>query len=67
VEEGALSQPTALERRKMPESDLQKQVRLGCQAQTTQADCVLRIPENKLKSVVQAALERQRAEEEEEW
>jgi 2Fe-2S ferredoxin len=63
VEEGRLGPPTALERRKLSEYDLNRGVRLACQAKTTDQDCTLRIPENKLKSVVQAALERQRAEE----
>ncbi len=63
VEEGELSPPSALERRKMPEKDLADGIRLSCQAKTTEKDCIVRIPDNKLKSVVQAALERQRAEE----
>jgi 2Fe-2S ferredoxin len=67
VEEGRLAPPTALERRKLREEDLQRGIRLACQAKTTEQDCTLRIPENKLKSVVQAALERQRAEEEDVW
>jgi 2Fe-2S ferredoxin len=65
VEQGELSPPTALERRKMPENDLACGIRLSCQARTTDRDCIVRLPENKLKSVVQAALERQR--EEEDW
>lgn len=65
LEQGELSPPSVLERRKMTESDLQNGVRLGCQAKVTDKDCTLRIPENKLKSVVEAALKRQRAEEEE--
>jgi 2Fe-2S ferredoxin len=65
VEQGELSPPTVLERRKMPEKDLANGIRLSCQAKTTEGDCVVRIPESKWKSVVQAALERQRAEEEE--
>jgi 2Fe-2S ferredoxin len=67
VEQGALSPPTPLERRKMPEKDLANGIRLACQAKTTQGDCVVRIPESKWKSVVQAALERQRAEEDDSW
>lgn len=66
LESGELSAPSALERRKMPEKDLVQGIRLGCQAKATQKDCVIRIPENRLKSVVQAALERQQREENEE-
>ncbi|MFY0543047.1 2Fe-2S iron-sulfur cluster-binding protein [Brevibacillus sp. H7] len=64
VEAGELTPPTALERRKMPEKDLNIGIRLACQAKTTNRDCIVRLPENKLKNVVQAALERQRMEEE---
>jgi len=67
IEQGEVSPPSELERRKMQEKDLDSQIRLGCQARLTEKDCVVRIPDNRLKSVVQAALERQRAEEEEEW
>ncbi|WNC17245.1 2Fe-2S iron-sulfur cluster-binding protein [Brevibacillus brevis] len=65
LESGELSPPSALEKRKMPERDLAEGVRLGCQAKATGKDCTVRIPENRLKSVVQAALERQRKENEE--
>lgn len=64
LEEGELSAPSALERRKMPEKDLADGIRLGCQAKATEKDCTLRIPESRLKSVVSAALERQRKEDE---
>jgi len=63
VEQGQLTPPTPLERRKMPESDLHSGVRLSCQAKTTDQDCVIRLPENKLRRIVQAALERQQADE----
>lgn len=62
LESGELTPPSALEKRKMPEKDLEKGIRLACQAKTTQTDCVVRIPESRLKSVVQEALERQRKE-----
>lgn len=65
LESGELSNPSALEVRKLPEQDLAKGIRLGCQAKATEKDCTIRIPENRLKSVVQAALERQRKENEE--
>lgn len=65
LESGELSAPSALEQRKMLEKDLAQGIRLGCQAKATQKDCVVRIPENRLKSVVQAALERQQREENE--
>ncbi|GED30864.1 hypothetical protein BCE02nite_20050 [Brevibacillus centrosporus] len=48
----------------MPEKDLAQGIRLGCQAKATDKDCTIRIPEGRLKSVVQAALERQREENE---
>lgn len=64
LEKGELSAPSALERRKMPENDWLTGIRLGCQAKATDKDCTVRIPENRLKSVVQAALERQRKERE---
>jgi 2Fe-2S ferredoxin len=67
VEQGELSPPTVLERRKMPEQELANGIRLACQAKTTNSDCIVRIPEQKWKSVVQAALERQRSEEEDSW
>ncbi|TGU87827.1 NADH:quinone oxidoreductase, partial [Mesorhizobium sp. M00.F.Ca.ET.186.01.1.1] len=38
---------------------------LACQAKATENDCTVRIPESRLKSVVAAALERQRLENEE--
>lgn len=60
LEQGELSAPTAMEARKLSSQDLESGVRLGCQAKTTQRDCTVRIPESKLKSVVQAALERAR-------
>ncbi|MFS0555531.1 2Fe-2S iron-sulfur cluster-binding protein [Brevibacillus sp. 179-C9.3 HS] len=64
VEDGLLCPPTVLEMRKLPEKDLEKGVRLACQAKMTEKDCTVRIPESKLKSVVAAALERQRNENE---
>ncbi|GED66657.1 hypothetical protein BRE01_03590 [Brevibacillus reuszeri] len=64
LENGELTSPTALELRKMPEQDLAKGIRLGCQAKVTQKDCTIRIPESRFKSVVQAALERERSENE---
>lgn len=64
LEEGELTPPTTLELRKMREVDLKQGIRLSCQAKTTARECTVRIPENKLKSVVEAVLERQRAEEE---
>jgi 2Fe-2S ferredoxin len=64
LESGELSPPSQLERRKMPEKDLAQGIRLGCQAKATDKDCTIRIPEGRLKSVVQAALERQREENE---
>ena len=65
VESGELVAPTALELRKIPEQDLRQGIRLACQAKTTHGDCTVRIPESRLKSVVAAALERQRMENEE--
>jgi ferredoxin, 2Fe-2S len=65
VENGLLCPPTVLEQRKLPEKDLERGIRLACQAKTTEKDCTVCIPENKLKSVVAAALERQRKENEE--
>ncbi|MGG1659638.1 2Fe-2S iron-sulfur cluster-binding protein [Brevibacillus sp. NRS-1366] len=65
IESGELTSPTALEVRKLPEQDIAKGIRLGCQAKATQKDCTVRIPESRLKSVVQAALEKQRKENEE--
>ncbi|USG63524.1 2Fe-2S iron-sulfur cluster-binding protein [Brevibacillus ruminantium] len=67
VESGEISQPSSLEKRKMPEADLKGGVRLACQAEATGKDCTIRIPESKWKSVVQAALERERIQNEEEW
>lgn len=67
VENGATSQPTALELRKLSEKDLSEGMRLACQTRTTDADCTIRIPEAKLKSIVAAALKRQQDEEENEW
>lgn len=67
VESGEVSAPSPLERRKMSESDLQNGVRLACQTKTTEGNCTIRIPESKFKSVVQAALERERRQNEEEW
>ncbi|MED1793853.1 MULTISPECIES: 2Fe-2S iron-sulfur cluster-binding protein [Brevibacillus] len=64
LESGELSPPSQLEHRKMPEKDLAQGIRLGCQAKATDKDCTIRIPEGRLKSVVQAALERQREENE---
>jgi len=65
LEQGELMEPTALELRKLSPQDLAQGIRLGCQAKATQKDCVIRIPENRLKSVIQAALQRQREEENE--
>ncbi|CAJ1002860.1 2Fe-2S iron-sulfur cluster-binding protein [Brevibacillus aydinogluensis] len=65
VESGRLSEPSPLERRKMPEDDIRKGIRLACQAKTTGQDCTVRIPESRWKSVVRAALESQRARQEE--
>ncbi len=59
VEEGALSAPSALELRKMPETDLASGIRLACQARIVDRDCVVRVAESKWKSVVAAALKRQ--------
>lgn len=67
VEAGAVSTPTALEQRKLSEADLACGMRLACQTQTTGADCTVRIPEAKLKSIVAAALKRQQDEEDNEW
>lgn len=64
LETGELSLPTALEVRKLAESDLEHGLRLGCQAKVTSKDCTVRIPESRLKSVVQAALLRQKEENE---
>ena len=64
LEQGELSPPTALEVRKLAENDLEQGIRLGCQAKVTQKDCTVRIPESRLKSVVQAALLRQQEENE---
>ncbi len=66
VEEGELAPPTALERRKLSEEALATGIRLACQAKTVDRDCVVRIPENKLKSVIAAALKRQAAEQDDE-
>ncbi|MBO8163019.1 MAG: 2Fe-2S iron-sulfur cluster binding domain-containing protein [Brevibacillus sp.] len=66
VEAGSVSEPSALERRKMMEADLRAGTRLACQTKLTGLDCTIRIPENKLRSVVAAALARQK-EEAEEW
>lgn len=65
VEKGHLSPPSALEVRKLPESDLQAGIRLSCQAHVTREDCTVRIPEPKLKSIVAAALKAQQEQEEE--
>ncbi|MEJ8544880.1 2Fe-2S iron-sulfur cluster-binding protein [Brevibacillus borstelensis] len=65
VVSGQVSEPSALEKRKMPEADLGNAIRLACQTKVTDKDCTVRIPESKWKSVVQAALEKQRLEEEE--
>jgi len=64
LEKGELTAPTELELRKLSAQDLAQGIRLGCQAKATQQDCIVRIPENRLKSVVQAALQRQREENE---
>jgi 2Fe-2S ferredoxin len=64
LEAGELSQPTVLERRKLREQDLAQGVRLACQAKVAEKDCVIRVPENKLKSVVAALLEREQKDEE---
>ncbi|WP_126427325.1 2Fe-2S iron-sulfur cluster-binding protein [Brevibacillus marinus] len=66
LEEGSVSAPTALERRKMREADLQAGLRLACQVRLTALDCTIRLPESKLKSVVQAALARQKEEQSDE-
>lgn len=66
LEQGELTAPTALEVQKLSSGDLERGVRLACQAKTTQRDCTLSIPESRLKSVVQAALERERRQKEEE-
>lgn len=66
LEQGELSAPTPMEARKLTAYELENGVRLGCQAKTTQRDCAVRIPESRLKSVVQAALERARRENAEE-
>jgi 2Fe-2S ferredoxin len=63
--EGELTAPTSGELQKLSSHDLASGVRLACQAKTTQHDCTLRIPESRLKSVVQAALERERRKKEE--
>lgn len=65
VEQGELSPPSALELRKLPETDLRTGIRLSCQAHVTAQDCVVRIPEPKLKSIVAAALKAQQEQEEE--
>ncbi|MFM1652728.1 2Fe-2S iron-sulfur cluster-binding protein [Brevibacillus sp. B_LB10_24] len=66
VEQGELSPPSPLELRKLTEADLAGGVRLSCQARATMGDCVVSIPVSKLKSVVAAALERQKYELEDE-
>jgi 2Fe-2S ferredoxin len=65
LEEGELTAPTDLERRKLSPHDLEANIRLACQARTTERNCTLRIPESRLKSVVQAALEKERRKKEE--
>lgn len=62
VEEGSVSAPTPLELRKMREADLSAGIRLACQVRLTGMDCTIRVPENKLKSVVEALLRRQKQE-----
>ena len=65
VEEGAVSVPSEFEARKVGEKDLALGWRLSCQAKVQNVDCVIKVPENRLKSVVAQALERQKREEEE--
>lgn len=65
VEQGELSPPSVLELRKLPEADLRSGIRLSCQANVTNQDCTVRVPEPKLKSIVEAALKAQKAQEEE--
>lgn len=67
VENGEVSPPSVLELRKMSEADLAKGLRLGCQTKTTESDCTISIPEQKLKSIVSAALKRQQEDEENDW
>jgi 2Fe-2S ferredoxin len=57
VEQGLVQKPTALEQRKLSEADLAAGIRLACQARVDRFDCTIRIPENKLKSVVAQALQ----------
>lgn len=59
-EQGELALPTKLEIRKLSENDLAAGIRLSCQAALTDQACVVRVPENKLKSVIEAMLERER-------
>ncbi|WP_139489180.1 2Fe-2S iron-sulfur cluster-binding protein [Brevibacillus dissolubilis] len=65
IERGSVTPVSEVEERKLSEKELAQGLRLACQTKVTNQDCVVRIPESRFKSVVQAALERQRQEEEE--
>ncbi|UFJ42796.1 2Fe-2S iron-sulfur cluster-binding protein [Brevibacillus humidisoli] len=65
IDQGTVSPPTILERRKMREADLNAGIRLACQTRLTDTDCTVRLHENKLKSVVAAALEREKQQQSE--
>lgn len=60
VLEGSVTSPTPLEARKVAESEISQGFRLACQTKVLDGHCVVRIPESRLKSVVAAALQRQR-------
>ncbi|WP_232696309.1 2Fe-2S iron-sulfur cluster-binding protein [Brevibacillus daliensis] len=59
IEAGAVGPPTDKEKRKLSAGDLKEGIRLSCQTIVTDEPCTVRIPEDRLKSVVQRALERQ--------
>ncbi|MED1788779.1 2Fe-2S iron-sulfur cluster-binding protein [Brevibacillus laterosporus] len=65
IEKGTVSSLSASEERKLSERDRARGIRLACQARVLEEDLIVRVPESRLKSVVEKALERQRLEEEE--
>jgi len=63
VKEGVLSIPTEQERLKIGDKELAAGTRLSCQAKVQHTDCVVLIPEDRLKSAVAAALAKQKLDE----
>lgn len=62
IVEGVVSPPSVLEQRKMSEKEMAAGYRLACQTKLQNADCIVEIPENRLKSVVATLLSRQQEE-----